>query len=113
MFELRFDQGFFEVTKNQRPLDESEYLGLGKDRCQLDSTKRRRAYDLFNSYQNILVSKGWWNEHYRVVIMTMQVKKRLDENLHKTGLIERLYNKVYVNEVHDITQAEIALLFLA
>eukprot|EP00548_Thalassiothrix_antarctica_P009031 CAMPEP_0194155752 /NCGR_PEP_ID=MMETSP0152-20130528/65748_1 /TAXON_ID=1049557 /ORGANISM="Thalassiothrix antarctica, Strain L6-D1" /LENGTH=1150 /DNA_ID=CAMNT_0038862877 /DNA_START=111 /DNA_END=3563 /DNA_ORIENTATION=+ len=105
-----FIKGSYESVRLKRPLTREEYLGLSKDRCRLHLEQRRRAYDIFEVYQRLLDKNGWWDEvdKARHVYTTMEEKFT---ELVGEGVMP-LYTHIYVDEIQDITQAEIALLFL-
>lgn len=102
-----FIKGSYEATSMQRPLALEEYLSLGADRCRLTDEQRRRAYRFFESYRRVLKDKGWWDEVDRATFTYDALRTRFQEE----GTVA-LYDRIYVDEIQDITQAEITLLFL-
>jgi len=101
-----FIKGSFEAAQSHRPLEESFYVGqLSKDRCRLDRDQRQRAYGIFERYQVYADKHGLWDDMDRVT----HVLEALQSEQSKKGAY--MYNRVYVDEVQDFTQAEIGLLF--
>jgi hypothetical protein len=101
-----FIKGSFEAAQSHRPLAESFYVAqLSKDRCRLDREQRQRAYAIFERYQVYADKHGLWDDMDRVT----HVLQALQSEQTKKDIF--MYNRVYVDEVQDFTQAEIGLLF--
>mmetsp|Transcript_30946 Transcript_30946/g.67906 ORF Transcript_30946/g.67906 Transcript_30946/m.67906 type:complete len:1052 (+) Transcript_30946:41-3196(+) len=85
-------------------LSKEDYLGLPRERCRLAQDKREDAYAIFMRYKILLEEKGW-----------LDSMDKTTDLIHKVLQTKnfKLYDKIYVDEVQDITQAEIGLLFLA
>jgi len=105
-----FIKGSYESVCLKRPLTREEYFELSKDRCRLDQEQRRRAYDIFEVYQRLLDKNGWWDEVEKARHVYTIMEEKFTE-LVGEGVMP-LYSHIYVDEIQDITQAEIALLFL-
>ena len=75
---------------------------MSRHRCRLGAQSRARAYKLSVRYQGLLDRNGWWDEMDRCAAMTRSMVGQ-----------PALYDRVYVDEVQDTTQAEIGLLLLA
>ena len=107
-----FIKGSYEATSRQNPLTAHQYIDFktfGKDRCRLDRDQRLRAYAIFEGYQRILDKNGWWDEVDRARYVYAALHKKFEEE----GIMQPLYDRIYVDEIQDITQSEITLLFLA
>eukprot|EP00547_Thalassionema_nitzschioides_P017852 CAMPEP_0194239112 /NCGR_PEP_ID=MMETSP0158-20130606/5677_1 /TAXON_ID=33649 /ORGANISM="Thalassionema nitzschioides, Strain L26-B" /LENGTH=1368 /DNA_ID=CAMNT_0038973517 /DNA_START=483 /DNA_END=4585 /DNA_ORIENTATION=- len=105
-----FIKGSYEAITLNRPLTKEEYLGLSKDRCRLDAEQRCRAYTIFQRYQGLLDNNGWWDEVGKARYVYVALQKKFNDLMEER--IMPLYTHIYVDEIQDITQAEIALLFL-
>ncbi len=106
-----FIKGSIEAALAGRPLTLGEYLDLAPERCRLAPHQRREAYAVFQEYESRLVRDGLWDDSGRV----MDVLKRwlCDCQPAAAAPGPALYDRVYVDEVQDCTQAEVALCFLA
>eukprot|EP00546_Thalassionema_frauenfeldii_P011581 CAMPEP_0178925970 /NCGR_PEP_ID=MMETSP0786-20121207/18238_1 /TAXON_ID=186022 /ORGANISM="Thalassionema frauenfeldii, Strain CCMP 1798" /LENGTH=1471 /DNA_ID=CAMNT_0020600971 /DNA_START=303 /DNA_END=4718 /DNA_ORIENTATION=+ len=105
-----FIKGSYEAITLNRPLTKQEYLALSKDRCRLDVKQRCRAYAIFERYQGILDNYGWWDEVGKARHVYVELHKQFNDLMEEN--VMPLYTHIYVDEIQDITQAEIALLFL-
>lgn len=105
-----FIKGSYEAITLNRPLTKQEYLALSKDRCRLDAMQRCRAYAIFERYQGILDNNGWWDEVGKAQHVYVELHKQFNDLMDEN--VMPLYTHIYVDEIQDITQAEIALLFL-
>jgi len=86
------------------PLSKQDYLDLPRERCRLVQNKREDAYAIFMRYKVYLEEKGWrdsMDKTSELIHLAMRTKDL------------KLFDRIYVDEVQDITQAEIGLLFLA
>lgn len=112
--------GSVEAVLPGRPLTLSEYLdekSFGKDRCRLPRELRRKAYQIYEQYEANLRSKGLWDDSDRVMDVLSRCELKLLQPLSGCVPIEVAhqdcdYDKVYVDEIQDCTQAEICLLFI-
>ena len=86
------------------PLSKEDYLGLPRERCRLDQKKREDAYAIFTRYKVYLEEKGWKDSMDKTSELVHWAMRAKDL---------KLFDRIYVDEVQDITQAEIGLLFLA
>lgn len=71
--------------------------------------QRVRAYGIYEEYQRIVGKNGWWDEIDRACCVYAALQKKFEGD----GIMSSLYDRIYVDEVQDITQSEITLLFLA
>ena len=114
-----FLKGSIEAVLLGRPLHVKEYLDLeafGKDRCRLPKDLRRKAFDMFEKYEAELRRRQMWDDADRV--MDILARCDLKQLQPLSGCIsdemgDRDYDKVYVDEIQDCTQAETSLFFLA
>jgi superfamily I DNA/RNA helicase len=101
-----FIKGSVEAAQQHRPLDAEQYVkGMSKNRCRLDVEAREAAHKLFVRYQGVLDKNGWWDENDRCTAI-------MGSMLKETTTQSPLYDRVYVDEVQDATQAEVGLLLL-
>jgi len=80
---------------------------FNEKRCQMEESSRREVHSLFLRYQSFLSSNGYWddgNMTAAVVTALLSIQKTWEGPL---------YDRVYVDEIQDLTQAEIAVLILA
>jgi hypothetical protein len=106
-----FIKGSIEAARAGRPLTLEEYLDLAPERCRLAPHQRREAYAVFQEYESRLVRDGLWDDSGRV--MDVLIQWLCDCQPAATAPCSALYDRVYVDEVQDCTQAEVALCFLA
>lgn len=97
-----FIQGSVEAVLAKRPLEEDEYLALGESRVRLSREQRLQAYAAYKAYSAWCTDTKLWDDSQRMlrVLANLQVEE------------EPVYHRIYVDEVQDWTQAELALLFL-
>lgn len=86
------------------PLSKEDYLDLPRERCRLAKEKREDAYAIFSRYKVYIEEKGWQDSMDKTSELIQKVMQTKDL---------KLFDRIYVDEVQDITQAEIGLLFLA
>jgi hypothetical protein len=103
-----FIKGSIESVNEIRPLTEQEYLKMGENRCRLSKEQRQQAYASYLKYQECLSSEGMWDDCDRVSAILKSIQSA-DRIFHQEKL---LYDRVYVDEIQDYTQAEIAIFFL-
>ena len=106
-----FIKGSYEATAQRRPLTMMQYTDLAlfsKDRCRLKGDQRIRAYGIYEEYQRILEKNGWWDELDRACYVYSALHGRFAQE----GFMKPIYDRIYVDEIQDITQSEITLLFL-
>ena len=114
-----FFKGSIEAVLLGRPLQLKEYLDLenfGKNRCRLPKDARRTAFRIYEQYEKELLATDMWDDCDRM----LDLLKRCDLNERRPlsgcisdGLGTRNYDRVYVDEVQDCTQAEICLFIVA
>ena len=104
-----FIKGSIEAALQHHPLTLDQYLdteAFGKDRSRLSPDQRREVYHLYTRYDEVRRERGLWDDADQVAAL-----------LHRSRLqhtaIAAPYDRVYVDEVQDCTQAEIALYFVA
>jgi hypothetical protein len=103
-----FIKGSIESVKEGRPLAEQEYLKMGENRCRLSKEQRQQAYASYLKYEECLSSEGMWDDCDRVSALLKKIQSA-DRDFRQEKL---LYDRVYVDEIQDYTQAEIAIFFL-
>eukprot|EP00597_Dinobryon_sp_UTEXLB2267_P010567 CAMPEP_0170100792 /NCGR_PEP_ID=MMETSP0020_2-20130122/1864_1 /TAXON_ID=98059 /ORGANISM="Dinobryon sp., Strain UTEXLB2267" /LENGTH=664 /DNA_ID=CAMNT_0010323745 /DNA_START=228 /DNA_END=2219 /DNA_ORIENTATION=- len=114
-----FIKGSIEAVLLGRPLHLKEYLDLeafGKERCRLPKDLRRKAYEIYSKYEAEMRRRQMWDDADRV--MDILARCNLTQLKPLSGCIsdefgDRDYDKVYVDEIQDCTQAETSLFFLA
>ena len=83
-----------------------EYLQFGSSRCRLPEQQRKIAYEVFEKYES---AKGIMNLWDDCDLMTA-IHSKMDDAIRSGSFLEELhYDKLYVDEVQDYTQSEIAL----
>ena len=100
-----FIKGSIQSVTEGRPLTRDEYLGLGEKQNRLPSDLRQMAYDIFESYNSFMKEKGLWDDTDRVSSIVVELFKKGDVR-H-----ELKHSRLYVDEVQDFTQAEVAMFF--
>jgi hypothetical protein len=105
-----FIKGSIEAAMAGRPLTLDEYLALAPERCRLTPDQRREAYAIFEVYEGHMMQAGLWDESGRVLDT---LSKWLLGRQSGAPVRSAPYDRVYVDEVQDCTQAEIALFFVA
>jgi len=106
-----FIKGSCEATLWQRPLTEEEYLDfdvISRNRCRLNLEQRQAAYRIYQRYQSLIGNAGW-DEVDRARYVYSAAKNFFAEEGFDNNLF---YDKVYIDEIQDITQAEVTLLIL-
>ena len=106
---------------------------FSRDRCRLLPAQREEAYELFLQYQELQRRHGWWDDTDRAMrlllpllpIVLLAIKRsdgtsqtsyfqsETDEKDASTSRAMQLCERIYVDEVQDNTQAEIALYLAA
>jgi hypothetical protein len=99
-------KGSIEAVQARRPLTRDEYLELGVKRCRLTPEQRELAYAGFESYERYMSGSKMWDECDRIASLLKSL------NANKERRRELSFYKVYVDEIQDYTQAEIALFFM-
>jgi AAA domain len=102
-----FIKGSIEAVKASRPLKREEYLQLGKSRCRLSQKHRELAYSAFEVYQSFMDTEPTlWDESDRIMEILAAVRRSSPEDLS-----EIRFDRIYIDEVQDYAQAELALFF--
>jgi hypothetical protein len=108
-----FLKGSIEAVQKGEPLTGTEFLNttkIGSKRCPLDPEQRCTVYQHFERYEKARIELGLWDDCDRVAATLHRIYRlRSTEELRYRELC---YSKIYVDEVQDYTQAEIALFFL-
>ena len=99
--------GYKELSRDVY-VDTSPTAVISQNRSRLNTEQRERAYNIYEHYRIWMSEdvKGWDETD-----IVMAVLQNLDEQLCNGN--EPKYHKIYVDEVQDFTQAEIAVLVLA
>jgi hypothetical protein len=105
-----FIKGSIEALLGKdQSLSEDEYMDLGKKRCRLSPEQRKSVYATFERYDKYMKELGLWDDCDRVTALARRLEHaRASDSL---AFQEVKYNKLYVDEVQDYTQAEIAVFF--
>ena len=90
-------------------------------RNKLTSSQRKEAHEIFKKYQAYLVNNGLWDDSDKALYILkssclQQVLRRehvIKFNFSPESEGAFYYDKVYIDEVQDFTQAEILLFFLS
>lgn len=104
-----FIKGSIEAIKKQSPLSREEFLDttvIGSRRCRLTTEQRDVAYTAYEKYEKYRKSRGLWDDCDRMAALVIKIA----QDRHSRELVAR--RRVYVDEIQDYTQAEIALFFL-
>uniref|UniRef100_A0A7S3L325 UvrD-like helicase ATP-binding domain-containing protein n=3 Tax=Amphora coffeiformis TaxID=265554 RepID=A0A7S3L325_9STRA len=101
-----FIKGSIQSFKHRRPLTREEYLRLGGKENRLKGNLRKIAYDIYEKYQSHMKQKKLWDDTDRVASIVSSLYEQDDARIK----IKR--NRLYVDEIQDFTQAEVALFFL-
>ena len=102
-----FIKGSFSAVDGVKgALSVQEYLGLGQKQCRLNSQERACVYQIYEEYTILLKRRKEWDETDRIRVLYQRYKEKIP--------IERNpYDLIYVDEVQDMLQGEIALFVLA
>ena len=134
-----FLKGSIEAVLEGGELSLESYQKFSKDRCRLQKQQREEAYEVYLRYKVLCQESGYWDDMDRVLHLLQPRLGQLQQaaNSHSYGgggsgsgggggggggvsgsggwddgsLLR--YDRTYVDEVQDNTQAEIALFFLA
>jgi superfamily I DNA/RNA helicase len=101
-----FLKGSVEAALAHRSLTLLEYLAFAKDRVHLSKEQRADAYAMFERYQAVLMERKLWDDGDRAV----ELFSRGYDLFSLDGLN---FDRVYVDEVQDYTQAEMLLFLLS
>jgi hypothetical protein len=103
-----FIKGSYEAASAGRALSREEYLQLGPRRCRLNTEQRKQAYTLFHRYQKLLTEDDRWDDMDR----TIELIRLIRADKERTGTLRVRFDKIYLDEVQDMTQAEIGFFVL-
>ncbi|KAL7575583.1 hypothetical protein ACA910_020154 [Epithemia clementina (nom. ined.)] len=103
-----FIKGSVAAVSKGRHLLREEYMGLGTRHCRLNADQRGLAYDVFEKYERICRLNKFWDDNDRVARI-LNALKTPQSYVDEESKIHR--SRLYVDEVQDFTQAEIALFF--
>ncbi|KAG7361350.1 UvrD-like helicase [Nitzschia inconspicua] len=102
-----FIKGSVEAVKAGRPLTRDEYLQLGNSRCRLSKKHRESAYAAFQVYESYMkATPDLWDETDRINEILSSIRRASPE-----VVAELSFDHIYVDEVQDYAQAELALFF--
>ena len=104
-----FIKGSIDAVQKRKHLDKDAYFSLGKKRCRLTMAQRKAVYDVYLKYEKYREELGLWDDCDRVQSLLVGLKEL--EQTDSLSFYQMQYNKIYVDEVQDYTQAEIALFF--
>ena len=97
-------------------LTENEYANfkvIGQKRCELDKESRVEYYKVFEEYQSWCKRQHYWDDVDRLFdFFNHQMDPSEWRPKHKTELEAYQFHNVYVDEVQDFTQIELALLLM-
>jgi hypothetical protein len=99
-------KGSIRAVVKDKPLTLAEYLDfevIGARRSRLNSDQRESAYRAFEVYEKHIRELGLWDDCDRVQSLLTLWKSHDSEHL--------AYQRIYVDEIQDFTQAEIALFY--
>jgi hypothetical protein len=92
------------------PVDDVEtLLSLGEERLRLSPEQRREAFELCLKCRAEYGCKGFWDNGDLVLAIHSALVQASEEQRHEFGTLCK-FDKVYVDEVQDLTSAELALL---
>jgi hypothetical protein len=106
-------KGSIEAVQKGDPLTEVEFLNttkFGRKRCLLDPEQRSIVYKHFERYEKNRKELELWDDCDRVAATLDRITNL--RSLDGVSISRVCYSKIYVDEVQDYTQAEIALFFL-
>ena len=107
-------KGSVEAALLGRSLRLEEYLDLdsfSENRCRLSKEMRIKAFQIFELYENDLKEKNMWDDCDRIMDLLKKYNLRNQQADSSGG--GNYYDRVYVDEIQDCTQAEICLFFVA
>ena len=90
-------------------LTESDYLDLGKRRCRLSPEQRKSVYATYERYATYTKEHRLWDDCDRITSLVQRMEHTRASDPESFQQVR--YSKLYVDEVQDYTQAEIALFF--
>merc|ERR1719460_2057635 len=109
---ISFIKGSIEAVDSGTYITPEMHLAFDQKRVRLSKDGRQLSYKIFEIYQDWLKTndKNYrWDQSDFVLVVYNKLKRYLYDG---TGRLA-LYDKIYVDEVQDLTQAEIGLLLLS
>ena len=99
-----FIKGSLEAVIKGQPVEEADFMGFGESRLRLTPDQRREAYHAYTSARAYYATHGLYDDCDKMLEIHNELKAgaELPADL-------RFY-KVYVDEVQDLTNAELVLL---
>ena len=114
---LSFIKGSKEAVAANRHLTQEEYLSeksFPTELCRLSETQRTDAYNVYLRYERKREELGRWDDADRALDLHRRALELGSPRQEGFGPLEdEAYEKLYVDEVQDYTQAEIMLFCLA
>lgn len=102
-----FIKGSVEAVKSGRPLTRDEYLRFGKSRCRLSKRHRELAYSAYEAYHSFMQAEpDLWDETDRVLEILYAIRRASPDTLSELSS-----ETIFIDEVQDFSQAELALFF--
>jgi len=92
-----------------KSLDQETLMSLGEERLRLLPEQRREAFELCRKCKLEYDSKGLWDTGDLVLAIHSGLGQASEQQRHAFETLCK-FDKVYVDEVQDLTSAELALL---
>jgi ATP-dependent exoDNAse (exonuclease V) beta subunit len=92
-----------------KPIDVETIMSLGEERLRLSPEQRREAFELCHKCRAEYDSKSLWDNGDLVLAIHSALGQASEEQRHAFETNCK-FDKVYVDEVQDLTSAELALL---
>ena len=111
--EVVIDNQFSFLTEQQY----NDRTVFPKDRCRLETDQRKEAYAIFETYQELLSEMKLWDDSDKV----LDLLRRSELDVYSDSSVSmfsdddscKFYDKVYIDEIQDFSQAETVLFFLS
>jgi hypothetical protein len=105
-----FIKGSIEaLQRTDGVLSKEDYVALGTRRCRLSEEQREFVYDVYILYEKHVKALGLWDDCDRITAIVRRLEyARVADS---AAFQDIKYSKLYIDEVQDYTQAEIALFF--
>ena len=114
-----FLKGSIEAAHQRTALTLEQYTDmslLSANRCRLDRDSRNEVYGYFQRYEELKKAQAAWDEADAVMDVTNRLQDHYKDNLRNYARSavkwKGMYDRIYVDEVQDLTQAEVGLLYL-
>jgi hypothetical protein len=114
-----FIKGSTHAAMTGVPLTEEEYCGKEQRKRETKEMKewKPEIYKIFKRYQSHLKKNELWDEMDRALAVCSGLKREIELELSRSGnkntYLEKIglpFDKIYVDEVQDTTQAELCML---